>query len=281
MGFTPIFVLRRAKKLQVEIPSNRNSFTTHFLLTPLLFIAGIIFACMANSVPIGVAIVVLFHIWSLAGPLVAMELSAFTRTRSTKNCHHCGYNLTGNTSGRCSECGLTISRDTAYSPPLAQRLGMIPWRTHLLRYFATIMLLFVLLGYRTRVWGFVCTNCAENKCQFQHCVFIPYTGFELFSFAGKDAPSWQRSFGLTPFLDPQGNCTHDWLKYEECATHSIKRPRLFFRQNPAFNHVATEPDFPLFLKENPETLDIIRLDLKAGNRIEKWLTEEYNTWKDR
>ena len=281
MGFTPIFVLRRAKKLQVEIPRNRKNFTTHFLLTPLYCIAGIVFAFVAGSGLTAIASVLLFHAWSVAGPLVAIELSAFARTLNTRNCYQCGYNLTGNTSGRCPECGLTISADTTYSPPLAKRLTMIPWKTHFFRYIAAVLLLVVLFGYRPYVRGFICTNCAENKCWFQHRFFIPYTQFELFSFAGKDAPRWQRSFGLTPFLDPQSKCTHNWLTYVEVAKYGLYGRRFLVRDNPANNHVATESDFPLFLKDNPKTLDRIRADLEVGNHIDKWLTEEYNTWKDR
>jgi hypothetical protein len=54
--------------------------------------------------PLAVAPFILLAIFVLADKLKALS----TRRLKPGVCHHCGYDLTGNTSGRCPECGQAI-----------------------------------------------------------------------------------------------------------------------------------------------------------------------------
>ena len=40
---------------------------------------------------------------------IARRLAAWATMRAVGCCHHCGYNLTGNTSGVCPECGTPVA----------------------------------------------------------------------------------------------------------------------------------------------------------------------------
>jgi predicted RNA-binding Zn-ribbon protein involved in translation (DUF1610 family) len=65
-------------------------------------------------------------LWSLLGLMVLSLLAAVSAPRGVRGwkrilagrCHACGYDLTGNVSGVCPECGSAIlSRDAAHPPP--------------------------------------------------------------------------------------------------------------------------------------------------------------------
>ena len=49
---------------------------------------------------------------TLLGPFIAFDVFAAARAEQAQSncCHHCGYNLTGNVTGICSECGSPLPK---------------------------------------------------------------------------------------------------------------------------------------------------------------------------
>ena len=47
-------------------------------------------------------------IWALPGLIVAVLIAGWRRHPGPNCCRACGYDLTGNVSGRCPECGATL-----------------------------------------------------------------------------------------------------------------------------------------------------------------------------
>lgn len=98
----------------------------HFLL-PTLIAAWIMLGIAGVAIDSGQPI-----IWLFAGPLeLALLLNITTRRRLTRRldrllqglCPACGYNLAGNTSGACPECGTPIGKAFPAHPRVPIRSG--------------------------------------------------------------------------------------------------------------------------------------------------------------
>lgn len=101
-----------------------NAYRTPLILTPLALLADLAMnrllptdVVTANRIYPAIALIVFGGIqWSLLAALAARWLFREPLDRSRPLCIQCGYDLTGNVSGRCPECG-TPRGDSAGQAP--------------------------------------------------------------------------------------------------------------------------------------------------------------------
>lgn len=186
-------------------------------------------------------------------------------------CPHCGYRMSA---GRCPECGSDVSaRNLAKIHPTRRR------RRRLLIAAAIIIPIGPLLGYVRATTAWVCPNCAEHEFRTIHIFRLPFGGPELFRLQGRIREGWQRPDPLTPYLDPEGNCQHQWRGFGWSGEGLLDGWR-GIGLDPALNSVASEPDFGHFVADHPDVLDRIRKSIRKRVAIKAWLYEEYMDWKD-
>jgi hypothetical protein len=214
----------------------------------------------------------------LAGPIIAMDLLAFARIVHSRFCARCGYDLTGNVSGVCSECGTRIVEGKAMRPSAGQRIAAIPWRTFLPAYAAVVILLLAAAGYVKVTEAYICSECGKHEYRLIHEIRLPFGGPLLFEIGGGIRENWSRPNPLTPYLDPDGTCRHNWVGLG-CSGEGLTFGWRGIGADPSASFSAIEPDLGTFLHQNPGVLDRIRADLRKRWSIREWLWEEYAQWK--
>ena len=214
----------------------------------------------------------------LAGPFIAMDLLAFAEGVRSKVCARCGYDLTGNVSGVCSECGMDIAEGAAMRPGIRQRITVFPWRKFLPIYALAVVLLLVALGYVKATEAYVCSECGRHGYRLIHQIRLPFGGPLLYEIRGGMRKDPNRPNLLTPCLDPDGTCRHNWVGLGWSGEGLTDGWRGIGR-DPSLNVAAAEPDFGRFLAERPGVLDRVRADLRQRRSIKGWLWEEYAEWK--
>ena len=276
MGLTPRIVLFRINKNKLQLPKERARFYTIYTL-----MVGFMLLAFLTSLPdLGFACIILLPLMAITGPLIAAELHVFLKTLKEGFCYHCGYNLTGNTSGDCPECGtITLTVENAHTT-LGQRLKSVRWQRVLPPYLGMLLILLVLFGYHQQVDGYVCTECGESELRIRRGIYLG--DIDLISWPIGNATALHRANPLTPYLDPKGTCKHKWRHFESMGYHAAKRlPYFLNRSSPAYNlDTADQPDFPAFLKTRPNLLEEIREKLRKGQRITNWLYEELDDWRN-
>ncbi len=215
----------------------------------------------------------------LAGPFVAIDILAYAKNARTEFCPRCGYDLTGNVIGVCSECGTKVAEGPVLRPSLRQRIRTIPWGRFLPIYALAVIPFLGALGYVEVTEAYICSECCRHEYRLIHQVSLPFGGPLLFEIAGGKREGWSSSDPLTLYLDPHGTCQHNWVGLGSNG----KGPTFNWRGvrvDPSINAIADEPDFGTFLSEHPDVLDRIRADLRKRRSIGGWLMEEYFEWRE-
>ena len=209
MGLLPTIVLFRMNKNNLQLPKGRS----RFFIIYTIAIAFTLFAFFTFLFDLGLACIIPMLLIAVTGPLIAAELHVFSKTLKVGFCYHCGYNLLGNTSGACPECG-TIAL-TAENPntTLSRRLKSVRWQRFLPPYLVMLLILPVLFGYRQQVDGYVCTECAESELRIHRGIY--FGNFDLISWPMGNATALYWANPLTPYLDPKRTCKHKWRYYSK------------------------------------------------------------------
>lgn len=91
-------------------PGHRRRMVGFFLIFSIACFAGSSFL-VKDSVPSALVLFVIcvVYVWAALG--TALEWPGFRVQRPEDECPECGYNLTGNKSGICPECGSSVPTD--------------------------------------------------------------------------------------------------------------------------------------------------------------------------
>ena len=281
MSFLLTLLLIRARKRHIRFSPARKIALLAYLLptTACIFtiLAAIAFGRIIPNKWLDLIIIILPFV-SLIGPIVAIELHSFCKTSSFTHCYKCGYDLTGNISGICPECGTPIKTNLASTLPLTQRIAAIGYKRYLLIYVLAAFFIFASFGFEGSVTGYYCSKCAKAEYRFSNSLYLYPTNIKVFTWSSPNPGYSNWPNPLTKYLDPDGSCQHNWLVYggQYISMHPNAR---FTGLNPAANTVADEPDFDKFVEAHPDVIDRIRNDLANRRPFKDWLLDEYMTWK--
>ena len=217
---------------------------------------------------------------SLSGPCIALDLISALKKEHAKFCRRCGYDLTGNTSGVCPECGSNIESNPKSVPSVGQRIKAVRWRRLIPLYVIVLALLAGLLGYVRVTTAWVCSECGRYEFRVRHQLRIPFGGLVLFEVQGGLRRGYHRPNPLTPFLDPNNNCQHNWVGFGWNGEGMTTGWRGIGVDPSSVGTLASEPDFDEFIAQHPDVLDRIRSDLRARREIAGWFSDKYMEWKD-
>ncbi len=229
------------------------------------------------------AVIALF-VPPLAGPFVAAGILRAAKGLSlqARMCVTCGYNLTGNTSGVCPECGTPIDAPRTHDLLLGPSLMSVPWRRLLPAWLAVVILITGLVGYLGYVnthddW--FCSECAIEEFRGAHEFRLPWDGPLLFEIpAGINRDHGGRS-PLTRLLDPQGQCRHNWIG-NGGGGDGVTTAYRGSGQVRTASSITNGPEFAQYVREHPNVLDRIRSSLRQSVSVTDWLPDEYYAWKE-
>ena len=280
-NFLLALLLIRARKRHIRFSPARKIVLLAYLLPAGACIFTILAALVSDRIIpyewLDMIIIILPFV-SLIGPTVAIELHSFCKTSSFIHCYKCGYNLTGNTSGTCPECGTPLDKNKTSTPPLTRRITAIGYKRYWLIHLLAAFFIFASFGLERSVTGYYCSKCAKAEYRFSNSLYLYPTSIKVFTWSSPNPGYSHWPNPLTEYLDPDGSCQHNWLIYGGQYISMHPNPR-FTGVNPTINTVADEAGFDEFVDANPDVIDRIRSDL-AGNRpFKDWLFEEYMTWK--
>lgn len=226
-------------------------------------------------------LVILFEVLlltlSLAGPFVAYHIVSVARAKALRIplCGYCGYNLTGNVSGTCPECGAPGGR-SAQAVPDRRHSGGIPWRSVLPAWALLVILFLGLQGYRRVTEAWLCSECCRHEYRSVHRFGLSFGGPVLLEVRGQ---VHKERRDLTLYLDPDDDCTHNWIGFGyngEGLTWGV-RGIGFDRSS---NIAESEPDFARFVDEHPDVLERIRETLRERGHLSEWLDDEFFAWQE-
>ena len=232
-------------------------------------------------IPLACAAGLIALLATLAGPFVALHLLAGARAQNERSsiCGRCGYNLQGNVTGICSECGSPVG-ELRRAPKLIQRLETMPWRRALPAWLAVLIFMAGVFGHAEVRKFYVCTECCLVKVEGAHLLTLPFISQPLLEIPDLSETSYDEQ-ALTPLLDPEGKCTHNWQYADGSGRslagrwHSQGKYRCFDAA------VPYAPRLREFLTDRPEMLDKIRAILpNPPEDAGLWLMEEYQRWED-
>ncbi len=199
--------------------------------------------------------------WSIvsAYPIIAVTKPLLVRRlrRKRGHCMACGYDLEGNVSGVCPECGTDI-------PP--KQTATEPRRRRVLRWVKITPLLVVaaILSFGVVYESRYCVTCGRFEFRKYHAIRIPGTDVPLIHLPAK----WSdRSPALlTELLDPQHDCTHSWRRSRrEARPVTYEREADHCPYSYAMKLCENSEDLRDFIRQ-PDTLATIRKCLETGPR---------------
>jgi hypothetical protein len=283
------FVVGR-RRYGAVIKARRTAVIIYYTVIVLSFIALAIavklqfafssgFAVKATNLLGSAAGIVLLGL-TLTGPFVALDLlSVVEATASQANlCTRCGYNLTGNISGVCPECGMPTEATPRTVPKLRRRIMALPWRRVLPVWLLIVALVTGLLGYVRTTEAWICSECCLHQFRVLHQFGLPSNGPVLFELRGGMRKEWGKS-PLTPLFDPRGECRHNWVCYGSSG-EGLTGGWRGIGLDPSLNIVDSEPDFAQFVNDHPDVLSRIRSAVRQRDSIMDWLSDEYYDWKE-
>ncbi len=226
--------------------------------------------------------VILFGLVVL-GPLLALHIRAAMRGAASLHAHcpQCGYNLTGNVSGTCPECGRPVERRMPDPSRVGFRAGLPRWRAVIPIWLICVVLVLIAGGYGRVRTVFICSECARHEFRFTHIFAIAFGGHVLLEVPGSvETDPWGPD-PLTPFLDPDGQCSHRWVGFGSNYGGIMGYPHstAVKLMDPSRTAVTDKSDFAQFVAERPGVLERIRFSLRRKERIREWITDEYWTWE--
>lgn len=113
--FSPVFAYSRTRRPYRQAPGRCRSIMLGYYL--MLLMGLILMALGARIVAQRPSVAstmrdvlfiigaMVFFVGTITGPIVAAAVISVGRIRETDSCSRCGYDLTGNVSGVCPECG--------------------------------------------------------------------------------------------------------------------------------------------------------------------------------
>lgn len=196
-------------------------------------------------------------------------------------CITCGYDLRGTyRDGVCPECGTPAINSEGRSPfstCLKRRLRrMLPYIC------ASLMIAFIALSYLKVEEAWVCPECARSYYHDFHTLRTPFTHIE-FPRIPAGRPHHDLPTQLTAYLDPEGNCAHEWRPFGDSASGLLGGWR-GIGLHPAGTWVAYEEDFDAFIasmtKKYPNLEEEIRRRIRERDSLAGWMSDEYMTWRE-
>jgi hypothetical protein len=196
----------------------------------------------------------------LTGPWLGGYLVCAVRRSLVDVCHRCLYDLTGNESGICPECGTAVGDERGDGQPNSAAGGRSPWRRIAMWWFVGLVILFVFGGAQETRCVRYCTQCGQTALYHSYDLAMPFLGYTLIR-GPEEGGVRVPGNPLSKYLDPEGNCAHTWRyagSRSDCVTYPAAR---YSYGNPANLGYADEQDFSEFLADHPQVLDEIRLRL--------------------
>ena len=284
------FVIAR-RKYRSRIAHRRKHFVVYYtvvaaslvilvgtvnLLYPITSGFGDIVATALASIAVAVLLAAV-----LGGPFVGLDMLQVAKALASevKICLQCGYDLTGNISGVCPECGSPT--ETSGRAPLSvrQRLMSLPWRRVLPVWLLAVVLLTGLVGYVKATEAWICSECCAREFRVLHQFGLPFGGPVLFEVKGGSHRDSYRARPLRRLLDPDNECSHRWVGNGWSGEGLTDGWRGI---GPDFcgSIVEYEPDFERFLNDHPDVLSRIRQSARQRECISEWLFDEYYGWME-
>lgn len=212
------------------------------------------------------------------GPWIGCLLLARAARDSVHDCAYCDYDLSGNTSGTCSECGRSASQSPDVLEQARARWRRAPWmRTGVIWLGASLLILFF-CGVQTMTWGHYCPECGRVEYYRRLQWAMPFTDRAWIS--GPDHRQPRRVYGLalSQLLDPEATCTHNWMG----MGFNIHSPILTtFGQSPDVTTcvIADEVDFPQFIAAHPEAREMMRASMRNRHSACMDVDDLYVAWQ--
>ncbi len=246
------------------------------LLYPITSGFGDIVATALASIAVAALLAAL-----LLGPFVALDLLQVAKILASQAgiCLQCAYDLTGNSSGVCPECGTPREQMRRTTPRLRHRIRFLPWGRLLPVWLLIVVLVAGLLGYVRVTGAWICSECCLRESRVFHRFEVPFGGPAFFEIDGGIERASRRARPLTQLLDPHSQCGHGWVANGSSAESLAGTA---WRRGPDYSGsvVEYEPDFVQFVNENPEVLSRIRISVGQRESIREWLLEEYIDWTE-
>ena len=217
---------------------------------------------------------------AFAGPFLAQYLLAVVGAKASavNLCSRCRYNLTGNVSGICPECGTPIREPAAEVPSSCHPIKALPWRIVLPAWLLAVVLVAGLLGYIRITEAWQCSECCRREFRVRHQFGLPFGGPVLFEISGGLEKNRELTSVLTPLLDPREECPHNWV----CNGSDEEGMQGWRGTGPDLCRSSAEynADYMQFLDDHPGILDRIRSSIRRREPINDWLATEYYNWRD-
>lgn len=266
------FVSRRGRK--VIVIYNGALLTCIFLVVLALTVDRRPVAALFDL--LGIVAVIGIAVGGLCGPFVGIHLLSSQRYASTNACAACGYNLTGNVSGVCPECGTatTANRLAAYPNQSAAAFNASrAW----LAYIGSILLFGALLSYAHATVYQCCSECGRRQVRTVHRLEVPVSGKKVVEIDGRADLDRKSRNPMTAYLDPDGACRHNWIGYGGMGD-SIWRTSCGGRSDPSRVDLSDMPHFDAFVAVNPDVLDRFRANIRTYQWSHYWLEDRYREW---
>ncbi|HRX84538.1 MAG TPA: hypothetical protein P5572_05910 [Phycisphaerae bacterium] len=201
---------------------------------------------------------------SLLGPLLGAEVIRAAGAASPL-CERCRYDLTGNTSGVCSECGREITKGRAATEGWWRSWRREAWPRVRIPWSIALLLVFLCLGVRERIECRYCPICASSQYTHGYALAIPKTGVQIFALPTHVAPQWGGPSALTSIVDPAGTCRHEWIDLGADVI-GIGYGDLSQRDDPlyALDQLGGSV-LRQYANTRPELIEQCRQDLRAGD----------------
>jgi ribosomal protein L37E len=216
----------------------------------------------------------------LGGPWIGCVGLALAARRSTTGCNRCGYDLTGNVSGFCPECGHPASSAAdAHSSGAATR-QRVPWVRIGGLWMAAVVLLFVLSGVQTLTWGRYCPDCGRSEFHVRDQWAIPWTSRVWLQTSDHLQPQRTRGFAISRLLDPGNTCTHNWTGLGG-EVNGVTDGFRGIGNDVTRCVCADEQGFLDFVAAHPEAIDLMRADMRRRRSACDSVCQQYEEWIER